>query len=780
MEDEKGGGGGGGAGKSARTSLSFVSVGGRQRFTVELRPGETTIVSWKKLVKDASKVDKPTSAPEPPSNAHPALESRLAPPGQPAENEAMDAPPASRFSAVIEKIERLYMGKHSSDEEDLNDVPDDDEYDTEDSFIDDAELDEYFQVDNSAIKHDGFFVNRGKLERINEPSSLPNQQPKKRRRKDLAKGPGEGDDGNVSNKHVKVGKKADGNSVALAVKNITGPSHVVALPITGSSHVGALPITGASHVVALPSVHHEDMKSQNQMSSSVICAKTKTAETKSSLDPAPPSKVSNGDAALSLAEEKDIDKQKTGMAPSRYQANKLKVEGEISDASIQRSHDKSSYAQCKLHSGKLLNNVDELDQSVLRREKDSIRERPDLNVSEGKYSMQTVKTPLLQRKEGSSARPKSTMLEKAIRELEKMVAESARPPTMEVQDADVSSQAVKRRLPSEVKQKLAKVARLAQASHGKISKELVNRLMSILGHMMQLRTLKRNLQIMVNVGLSAKKEKDHRFQQMKMEVAELIRVRVPYIKSKALEQQAGSSDDFQEICKEEKEVIKRKYSMDDALEDKICDLYDLYVEGLDEDAGPQVRKLYAELAELWPDGFMDNHGIKRAICRAKDRKRALYSRHKVQEKIRRKKLIPRTGETVQVETSSVAQPQYTQEKLVTDSNNYSSTSLSRPVPNATATNMTVRMPSTLVNGPNLDRPKQEKVKGSSNNPNDTRTMDALIKKKVRRKPELELGESQLRPEKLTSAQGEERHKSQKPSIPLTTAAAAPPYFEQSS
>ncbi|KAF5942214.1 hypothetical protein HYC85_019856 [Camellia sinensis] len=52
--------------------------------------------------------------------------------------------------------------------------------------------------------------------------------------------------------------------------------------------------------------------------------------------------------------------------------------------------------------------------------------------------------------------PKSMMLEKAIRELEKMVAES-RPPTMEVQDADISSQAVKRRLPHEVKQKLAKV-----------------------------------------------------------------------------------------------------------------------------------------------------------------------------------------------------------------------------------------------------------------------------------------------------------------------------------
>jgi hypothetical protein len=32
------------------------------------------------------------------------------------------------------------MGKNSSDEEDLDDAPDDDQYDTEDSFIDDDEL----------------------------------------------------------------------------------------------------------------------------------------------------------------------------------------------------------------------------------------------------------------------------------------------------------------------------------------------------------------------------------------------------------------------------------------------------------------------------------------------------------------------------------------------------------------------------------------------------------------------------------------------------------------
>ena len=36
--------------------------------------------------------------------------------------------------------EAWFQGKDSSDDEDLLDVPDDDQYDTEDSFIDDAEL----------------------------------------------------------------------------------------------------------------------------------------------------------------------------------------------------------------------------------------------------------------------------------------------------------------------------------------------------------------------------------------------------------------------------------------------------------------------------------------------------------------------------------------------------------------------------------------------------------------------------------------------------------------
>lgn len=48
----------------------------------------------------------------------------------------------------------------------------------------------------------------------------------------------------------------------------------------------------------------------------------------------------------------------------------------------------------------------------------------------------------------------------------------------------------------------------------------------------------------------------------------------------ALEQQAGVSDDFQEVSVQDREASKRKFSMDAVLEDKICDLYDLFVDVL--------------------------------------------------------------------------------------------------------------------------------------------------------------------------------------------------------
>ncbi|KAK8366616.1 hypothetical protein V6Z11_A02G130100 [Gossypium hirsutum] len=611
MDDKTGGAAAGTAESSRLAAPKVMKSGDRQVFTVELRPGETTYVSWRKLVKDANRANGSSAAasvltapaPEPPPNAHPNLQSRIAP-GQAAEKEAKDeAPGPNRFSAVIEKIERLYMGRDSSDEEELDETPDDDQYDTEDSFIDDAELDEYFEVDNSAIKHDGFFVNRGKLERVNEPPAIPNQQPKKRRRKDTSKPPSESDDGHVPNKHVKTVKVPAGRVEPSLGKNNSD---------------------SAQNLTTL-SEQHGDVKAQNQ---------------------------------LSVSDVKDTEKSKMGFVQSKnVVSNKLKDATGSSDVLQQKYHDKNAYAQSKSQHGKRISNADELEQSFRPREKNGIRELPEANISDGKHAMQTAKSSHMSKKDGSTLRPKSSILEKAIRELEKLVAES-RPPAVENQEADASSQGIKRRLPREIKVKLAKVARLAAASQGKVSKELLNRLMSILGHLIQLRTLKRNLKVMINMGVSAKQEKDARFQQIKKEVIEMIKTRIPSFETKILEPPPGASDDFQETGSQER-VNRRKFGMDASLENKICDLYDLYVDGLDEDAGPQIRKLYVE---LWPNGMMDNHEIKRAICREKERRKARYNRCKEQEKVKRKKIMaPGLEESVRVESALSAQPQHTRE-----------------------------------------------------------------------------------------------------------------------
>ncbi|KAL9357551.1 hypothetical protein Peur_050804 [Populus x canadensis] len=784
---EEGSSRGGGESSSSRLTPSYVKLGDRQIFTVELRPGETTFVSWKKLMKDANKVNSGSAPPAPdppPVNAHPNLESRIAP-APVTENEVNEDPPPNRFSAVIEKIERLYTGKDSSDEEDLMDVPDDDQYDTEDSFIDDAELDEYFEVDNSAIKHDGFFVNRGKLERINEPPVVPNEKPKKRQRKDLLKAPNDSDDGRISNKLAKLGKST--------VEKLAPP------PGKNSSNL--------SQNLTMISEQYENVKFQSQSNSPGNSSKKKSAETKMKLDPSLSVRGSNGDAYASLAETQDIEKSKTGGLQPKNLTSKPKDASGLSDSSNQKSHEKSAYVQPKLQTAKTVNNAEDLESSVRSKEKNGVRELPDLNlnISDGKIYTQAAisihcnpaksgnedpdvvsvnllvellhaditlnlhwKTSHVHRKDGSSVRPKSSILEKAIRELEKMVAES-RPPAMENQETDTSAQAIKRRLPTEIKLKLAKVARLA-ASQGKMSKELLNRLMSILGHLIQLRTLKRNLKIMINTGLSVKQEKDNRIDPMI---------------SQALVQQAGASDDFQEIGSEEKGALKKKFSMDVVLEDKICDLYDLFVEGLDEDSGPQVRKLYVELAQLWPSGLMDNHGIKRAICRAKERRRVVYCRNKDLEKMKSKKMLTlKQEEGVRAESGLVAQP-HVQERVAMEMAGPVLALASKPVSNSAAAS--VRLPSPAANGLVVDKLK-EKPKGSSSNSMDESKMGvdgALTKKKVKRKPEQELDETHLRSEKLHPQSSGERHKSLKhasvlPPQKLNLPSTAPSSFEPSS
>ncbi|XP_019415929.1 PREDICTED: uncharacterized protein LOC109327305 isoform X3 [Lupinus angustifolius] len=720
---------------------SSVKKADRQMFTVELRPGETTIVSWKKFMKDANNYknknggnDNGSTSSLPP-HVHPSLEPRIVL-GHPAEVKQKDPSQPNRFSAVVEKIERLYMGKDSSDEEDMRGVPDDDQYDTKDSFIDDAELDKYFEVDNSAIKHDGFFVNRGKLECINEPPVLPNQQPKKRHRKYISKNADENNDDQGFSKQVKVSRPASGKTDSLKGKN------------TSNSTQNLVP----------PGELYKDLKVQNKFDVLGISSKKKTVDTKTTLDPSVPLKASKDDVPAAVKEAKDADKQKTGV---KKFSDKYKDASGLLGASHQKYHEKGAHAHSKSQPGRCSSNIDDLKKTINLKGKKVTRELPDLNLSEGKSSMQVTKSEYTHKKDGSSVRPKTSTLEKAIRELEKMVVES-RPPAVENQEADTTSQAVKRRLPREIKLKLAKVARLA-ASQGKVSKELLNRLMSILGHLMQLRTLKRNLKEMISTGLSAKQEKDVRFQQIKKEVVDMIRIQAPTLESKQ-QQKAGASGDFQEYGPDGKTNTKTKFSMEAALEDKICDLYDLFVDGLDEGAGPQIRNLYAELADLWPNGCMDNHGIKRGICRAKERRRTL-SKHKDQENMKRKKLLaPKLEDNVLPNTSSIAPQQSSREKVAPQSRSHAFTSGNKSVSNMSTT--------ARVSSPSMNDLKQEKAKKSSSSSQDNVKVEngGPTKKKVKRKPEHDLEGEHFCPEKKKpgSLQGEARRKSLKHSAGLPT------------
>ncbi|KAF2599498.1 hypothetical protein F2Q68_00009290, partial [Brassica cretica] len=470
--------------------------------------------------------------------------------GPPAEGETADQPHSNRFNAVIEKIERLYMGRDSSDGEELDGAPDDDEYDTEDSFIDDVELDEYFEVDDAEIKHDGFFVNSGKLELI-EPSTttaIPNQKPKKRQRKESAKPCG--DVADASRKQAKIAKTA-----------------------------------GAKKI------DYMNVKIQDQAAASRPSPKKKSNDSKTVQD-----------SVLENVKHSD----KANLQPRNSTSPKSKA-AESSGALLLKCSNKGTHQQSDSQPNGLAKST-----VARRNENNGTHDLGNATVS--KQSVQITK-----RGGSNTVRPKtSSTLEKAFKELEKVVAESRPPAATENQDADTSSQAVKRRLPSNVKLKLAKVARLA-ASQGSVSGELINRLMSIVGHLIQVRSLKRNLKIMIDSEDTANREKDTRFQLIKNEVIEMLKTQVPLMESQATNQEAGTSDDFQDV---EKPPTKKKFVMDAALEDKLCDLYDIFVDGLDEDAGPQIRKLYANLAELWPKRLMDNHGIKLAICRAKERRRA--------------------------------------------------------------------------------------------------------------------------------------------------------------
>ncbi|XP_011022885.1 PREDICTED: uncharacterized protein LOC105124533 isoform X3 [Populus euphratica] len=556
----------------------------RQRFYIELNPGETTIVSWKKLLKDAA-ANKASSS-QSQNQTTPAIDAVVAPAsvdtdrqeaqfslGQPTESVSKNAPSSNHLGSVIEKIEGLYV-------------------------------DEYFEIDGSTTEHDGFFVNKGELEHMNKPISSTHSQPKKRRN-NIQKAKEEKDDDHVRNKHAKVGHA----SMDIATRN---------KPL-----VEPFPTTSQS--LAADGEYHHDGK-LHSLTYPVGSSDKKPAAPDIRSENSSYSGITNRDESISCTRVNNAEKQMNGVLQPVNLGRSVKDTGELSVVSYEKYQENYAPSQFGLQSKRVASKTSSTSSPKFsQRNKKGRHELPDLNLPH--YPVQAEKkTAIIHPKDVSSLQLKGSMLERAIRDLEKVVAES-RPRNIEVQDTDASSTAIKRRLPSEVKQKLAKVAKLAQSSQGKISEELINRLMSILGHLIQLRTLKKNLREMVEMGPTAKQEKADRFQLIRREVMEMIELQA------SKREKAGG--DFQKaIIYEEKGAMDEKYVMDNKMEDKICDLYDLFVQGMDEDKGPHIRKLYVELAEMWPNGAMDNHGIKNAICRAKERRRTFYNNEKVQEKAR--------------------------------------------------------------------------------------------------------------------------------------------------
>lgn len=203
-----------------------------------------------------------------------------------------------------------------------------------------------------------------------EPSGQPNQQLKKRRRKDLEKGHPDNHDARSSNKHTKVGKTTAGKSALMVAKSFSN----------------------LSQNMAVTHEHHEDEKLQNQLNMPGHSSKKKSGDTKMILDPSPSSKIYNGDTSTSVVDAKDTDPPKPGVFPSKNLGSKSKESCGPSDSLQQNMLEKSAHVPSKPQpgTGRPLNSTDEIDSSVQLKEKHGIRELPDINLPEGKYSMQTA------------------------------------------------------------------------------------------------------------------------------------------------------------------------------------------------------------------------------------------------------------------------------------------------------------------------------------------------------------------------------------------------------
>lgn len=164
-----------------------------------------------------------------------------------------------------------------------------------------------------------------------------------------------------------------------------------------------------------------------------------------------------------------------------------------------------------------------------------------------------------------------------------------------------------------------------------------------------------------------------------------------------------------------------------------------------------------------------------------------------EEKVKRRKISPpvKTEEIARGDGSLNTQPRAVQEKLAVDSSSYACTSSDRPFPNLTTNHHHLatlgRMSNTPVIALGIDQLKHEKVKRSMIVDETGRATDAaILKKKIKRKPEYNVGDIHVHQAKLalpSQNPGKERQKSQKPATSphrSNLQSAVLPGFEQPS
>lgn len=164
------------------------------------------------------------------------------------------------------------------------------------------------------------------------------------------------------NKHIKVGKTSSGKDAASVGSSLLYPSQ-------------------SSTMMMEP---REDAKASNQFNLSGSGPKKKFAESQVLLDRASSAKASNGVTSVSLADTRDLEKQKTGGLLAKSVHSKLKDPSGSSAVLHHKHHDRSALAPSKSQSGRNAMELEELN----RREKHGVNQVPDLNMP-GNRQMET-------------------------------------------------------------------------------------------------------------------------------------------------------------------------------------------------------------------------------------------------------------------------------------------------------------------------------------------------------------------------------------------------------